>query len=255
MTKKPYMPFFPDAYMTDTVHLTMEEQGAYFRLLCWMWTNDGKLQNDDRLIPKILSIHPNKWQKLKPSVVGYFIPCGPYHYTQKRLQKEYDRANKSGRLSRQNTYGVQPGNILKTYWRGACIEDINSSLEQPSPDDDSFNAQPAHPNPSPIPNIKDKDKIEAVESCGQLLQPLLPPERAIAFVNELFGYFSYHQLAEPSDFSVVVEWIGKGADPWLDILPVVHGVLAEIARKKYRPPQSWKYFGKTVFASLRKRHY
>ena len=255
MTKKPYMPFFPDAHMNDTVQLTMEEQGAYFRLLCWMWTNDGLLENDDQLIPKILSIHPNKWQKLKPAVVGYLIPCGPHHYTQKRLHKEYNRANKTGRLSREHRYGPEPDNILKAHWRAIGAEGENSSSERLVPNADSFHAQPAHPNPSPIPNIKDKDKIEAVESCGQLLQPMLPPERAIAFVNELFGYFSYHQLAEPSDFSVVVEWIGKGADPWLDILPVVHGVLAEIARKKYRPPQSWKYFGKGVFASLRKRHY
>ena len=94
-----------------------------------------------------------------------------------------------------------------------------------------------------------------VNSCGQLLDPMLPPERATAFVNELFGYFTHHNLPTPSDFPVVVEWISKGADPWLDILPVVHGVLEEINRKQYRPPQSWKYFGKGVFASLRKRHY
>ncbi len=36
MTKHFYMPFFTEAYLADTQHLSLEEQGAYMRLLCFM---------------------------------------------------------------------------------------------------------------------------------------------------------------------------------------------------------------------------
>jgi uncharacterized protein YdaU (DUF1376 family) len=37
MSRTPFMPFYPDAYLADTAQLTLEEQGAYMRLLCYLW--------------------------------------------------------------------------------------------------------------------------------------------------------------------------------------------------------------------------
>ena len=254
MTKQPYMPLFPDAYLMDTLCLTFEEQGAYFKLLCWMWSNGGELVDDDKKIVKILSIHPNKWQKLRKSVMECFAPSREGHLTQYQLQKEYRRAHKTGAKSSRSTYGVNSHNALKSNARGDEIGRENNAPTSLEMSANSF-AATNPPNPRPIPNKINQEEIAHVESCGKQLEPLLPSERAIAFTMELARNFEHHGLTMPSDFTVVAGWLRKGADPDKDILPVIDNILSEIARKQYPMPQSWKYFGKAVFASVRKRNW
>jgi uncharacterized protein YdaU (DUF1376 family) len=98
-----YMRFFPDAYLNDTMPLTMEEQGVYMRLLCLMWMNGGKIKNDDRLIARMLGIHVNKWFKIKPKVMGYLGEHSPGYITQNRLSKEYRYSVGKSKVSTPDT--------------------------------------------------------------------------------------------------------------------------------------------------------
>lgn len=253
MTKKPYMPFFPDAYMSDTVHLTMEEQGAYFRLLCWMWINDGKLENDDKKIARILNTHPNKWQKLRPSVVAYFTPCGPGYVTQNRLQKEYQRANKSTPNITPDTPEEETSRTLKIQHMGRGIYDINLDGYEAAIARDAADAPTDHSNPNPKSKWINKEEMALAMYCGKRIDPLLTSEESAAFTSELFRNFTSRNLPMPYDFDIVANWLRKGADPQRDVLPVINCILSEIVRKQYPAPHSWKYFGKAVFTSVRER--
>jgi len=93
MSRTPYMPFFIEPYLADTAGLTLEEQGAYMRLLCHMWINCGKLVDNDKTIARILGVHVNKWRKLRENLGGYLCQTTPGYLSNPRLQKELEKVN------------------------------------------------------------------------------------------------------------------------------------------------------------------
>jgi uncharacterized protein YdaU (DUF1376 family) len=65
------MPYFGDAYMADTRHLTLEEHGAYHLLLLIAWRSPNcALPDDDKRIAQMLGITAKKWAALKPTVMA-----------------------------------------------------------------------------------------------------------------------------------------------------------------------------------------
>jgi uncharacterized protein YdaU (DUF1376 family) len=89
----PMMPFYPDAYMADTMHLTLEQHGAYLKLLMIMWRMDARILDDDKTIARMLSISVKKWKVLRPVIVNgtLLAPNGKY-LEQKKLKKVHSRS-------------------------------------------------------------------------------------------------------------------------------------------------------------------
>lgn len=84
----PAIPLFGDAYMADTMHLTLEEHGAYLRLLMLAWrTPDCSLPNDDARIARMLGISGQRWRKIRPAVMDFWT-LEDGRWSQKRLKKE-----------------------------------------------------------------------------------------------------------------------------------------------------------------------
>jgi uncharacterized protein YdaU (DUF1376 family) len=82
------IPYFGDAYMADTRHLTLEEHGAYHLLLLIAWRSPNcALPNDDKRISQMLGITAKKWSSLKPAVLGFWT-LTENGWEQKRLTKE-----------------------------------------------------------------------------------------------------------------------------------------------------------------------
>lgn len=64
-----YLPLFTDAYLGDTLHLSLEEHGAYLKLLMIAWrSNTCDLPDDDDRLAAMLSIPVRKWKKIKTAV-------------------------------------------------------------------------------------------------------------------------------------------------------------------------------------------
>ena len=95
MSRNPYMPLYIEAFLADTAGLTLEEQGAYIRLLCHMWINCGKLVDNNKIIARILGVHVNKWLKIRQNLEGYLPSNPPGYLSNPRLQKELDRVNEN----------------------------------------------------------------------------------------------------------------------------------------------------------------
>lgn len=65
----PYFKFYPSDWLSDSSvqFMSLEEEGAYIRLLCYAW-NEGDncgLPDDDKFISRLLKVSTRKWAKLK----------------------------------------------------------------------------------------------------------------------------------------------------------------------------------------------
>lgn len=101
MADFPFMPLATDAYIADTMHLSLEEHGAYLKLLMIMWrTPDGWLDDDDKRLAMMLGVTVARWRKLRATLGAFFIVDGG-RLTQKKLQKMRENvAEKSAQASR-----------------------------------------------------------------------------------------------------------------------------------------------------------
>lgn len=105
MSATPAIPFFGDAYLADTRHLSLEEHGAYLQLMMIAWRSpDCSLPDDDSRLARMLGITASRWAKLRPTIMAFWkLENGVW--TQKRLRKERtfvedkrEKNSKAGRL-------------------------------------------------------------------------------------------------------------------------------------------------------------
>jgi uncharacterized protein YdaU (DUF1376 family) len=86
----PYMTIFIGDYLADTADLTLEEQGAYFRLLAAMWWTKGWIPDDDMAIGRVLGCGTRAWRRIKPRLLR-LLTIENGEITQERLLKELVR--------------------------------------------------------------------------------------------------------------------------------------------------------------------
>lgn len=94
------LPLFGDAYLADTHHLSLEEHGAYLKLLMIAWRSDPfGLPDDDKLLARMLGIPGRRWSKLKPTVMAFWTLVEG-RWIQARLAKERQFVDKKVRQNR-----------------------------------------------------------------------------------------------------------------------------------------------------------
>ena len=74
MSSLPRMPIFVADFLADTLHLTLEAQGAYMRLLFFAWKRRWRtIPDDDEQVARVLSCTPRYWrQKIRPVLIEFF---------------------------------------------------------------------------------------------------------------------------------------------------------------------------------------
>lgn len=106
----PAIPLFGDAYLADTHHLTLEEHGAYLKLLMIAWRMDGcALPDDDMRLAKMLGVTKAKWAKLKPVILGFWT-LADGRWSQARLTKErafVDKKREANRAAAESRWNAQ----------------------------------------------------------------------------------------------------------------------------------------------------
>lgn len=103
MSKAPFMPLFCDAYLGDTMHMSLEEHGAYLKLLMVTWRNNGvPLPDEDARLARILGVTVSRWRaKLRPVLEPLFDLSGGV-WRSVRLEKEWNFVQKNAAVSREN---------------------------------------------------------------------------------------------------------------------------------------------------------
>ncbi len=117
MSKAPSMPLFCDAYLADTMHLSLEEHGAYLKLLMITWRNNGApLPDDDARLARMLGITVGKWRKKLRPVLAPFFDLSEGTWKQGRLEKEWKSVQNFSEKQRENAqrrWGKLDGNSLE----------------------------------------------------------------------------------------------------------------------------------------------
>lgn len=110
--KKPAaLPFFGDAYLADTTHLTTEEHGAYFLLLLAAWRQpDCALPDDDRKLARIAGLTPRKWKAIKPTIMDFWTAENGriFQSRQRRERAWVDQKSEHNRQAAEARWNGQP---------------------------------------------------------------------------------------------------------------------------------------------------
>ncbi len=147
--------------------MTLEEQGAYMRLLCHAWksTPVGSLLNDDEILAQLSRLGKERWMISKTNILRAFDLSNPEFITQKRLVREHEKqkhnrkqkvkAGKASAAKRQRMFNTcstaaptSVGNVLEQnstlhlHSSTAVKEKINKKKmneneQEPEPDLDS----------------------------------------------------------------------------------------------------------------------
>ena len=88
MAEFPHFPLFPDAYLADTAHLSLEEHGAYLKLLMLAWRHPScSIPDDDKQLARMVGVSPRVWRRLRPTVMEFWT-AQDGRLVQKRLTRE-----------------------------------------------------------------------------------------------------------------------------------------------------------------------
>jgi uncharacterized protein YdaU (DUF1376 family) len=150
----PMLPFWTDAYLGDTTHLTTIEHGAYVLLLITMWRVKGdkkRLPADDRTLARYAKLTSQQWARIKPTISPFFDEKDGFWYNG-RLSDEYVFV-KQQRVRQSN---AGKASALKRKNRGSTSV---PTTEQP----------PA--NPLPTPNKENIQKKKSDGGKGSRIDP------------------------------------------------------------------------------------
>lgn len=110
-----YFPFYPADYEADTSHLTLEEDGAYNRLLrlCWM-TPGCSIPDEKAWIMRRLRVDEDTFDRVVSVVVSEFFKRRRGRLYQPRLSDIFQETNASrNRRSKAGQKGGRPSKSLK----------------------------------------------------------------------------------------------------------------------------------------------
>jgi len=93
MSEIPYIPFFIDDYEGATAHLTVDEDGVYFRLIRLCWRTPGcSIPNDPTWIKRQMRVTDKQYKDIVAPIIKEFFKVKKGRVLQKRLQKEFAKA-------------------------------------------------------------------------------------------------------------------------------------------------------------------
>lgn len=67
-----WMPLYWGDYIRKTLHLSLEEHGAYLLLIAAYWERGKALPDDDRYFAKVLKMSTKKWKMVRPIIAEFF---------------------------------------------------------------------------------------------------------------------------------------------------------------------------------------
>lgn len=121
MKRTPWMPLYCDDLIGSTADMSVEEFGAYVRLLCHCWTR-GPLPIDDKVICRIAGCRLSVWRAICPR----FAPCtrddGQPGLSQTRLEAE---RFKRQRFAEERSESGRRGAASR--WHGPANGSVNGS--------------------------------------------------------------------------------------------------------------------------------
>jgi len=141
----PYFPLYVADYEADTAHLTLEEDGAYLRLLRLCWRTPGcSIPNDPKWISRMMRVTWETYERVVAPILSEFFRLKHNRYYSPRLQKEWERIDGTHRA---RSDAGKKGNA--TRWQKQSPSD--NALKTNKMTDRPAIAKVSHPEPEPEP--------------------------------------------------------------------------------------------------------
>lgn len=121
MKRTPWMPLYCDDLIGSTADMSVEEFGAYVRLLCHCWTR-GPLPIDDKVICRIAGCRLQIWRAVSPRFSACQREDGTAGLSQTRLEAE---RFKRQRFADERAESGRRGAAAK--WHGSANGSANGS--------------------------------------------------------------------------------------------------------------------------------
>ncbi len=149
MAQAPIMPFYTDAYLGDTHHLTTEQHGIYLLLLLYIWRNNGiGVRDDDVEIAKIVRLPLARWKRNRSSIMPFFhVKDGVLR--QKRLDKTWEDV--AQKIERQREKGKRSAEIRGEVKLLKNSETVSAALQ---PSNKPLSNKPLSNKPDPTLSLK-----------------------------------------------------------------------------------------------------
>jgi uncharacterized protein YdaU (DUF1376 family) len=101
----PWMPLYIPDFLSDTMHLSAAETGAYLCLIMDYWLHDG-LPDDDHKLAQIARVPVRSWRTMRPTIEAFFRPTWRHKRIDAELAKmvristrRKEAASKAGTIS------------------------------------------------------------------------------------------------------------------------------------------------------------
>lgn len=256
MAEFPALPFFTDAYLADTRHLTTEEHGAYILLLMCAWRTRGcMLKDDDRSLARMAGLSPARWRRVRPVLLEFFtVTDGVWH--QGKLSQVYETVAKKVERNRQN--GAKGGRA-RAY-----------KQQQPSDEPNILkNKRPTAPSARFVPGWNQtiaKSQLGSAEQAGDQAtrtksktksesRSIISPSEGQMVLEDatVKAVVTAAALEGDVDFNVILGWLSAGANLKADILPTIKRLYDRELVRTGKAPFHLGYYSPAILEAMRQR--
>lgn len=141
-----WMPLYIGDYLSDTMHLTTEQHGAYLLLIMAYWKNGGPLPASDEQLAAICRMPTDAWSNARVVLENFFHLSDEGKWESKRVEKEMQSAGQKKAQAVQKA-----ANAAAARWNKISVD--APSIPQAMPE---YILEEC-PSPSPSP-IEDQDQ-------------------------------------------------------------------------------------------------
>lgn len=133
----PYFPMYPRDFEADTSHLTLEEDGAYNRLLrlCWM-TPEASLPDDDAWIMRRMRVDEATFIRVVKVVLAEFFVRQSGRVSNARMTREFIAS--SDAHAKRVSAGKSGGNAKAMKTNKSEPSNAKAMLKQPEPEPEPY---------------------------------------------------------------------------------------------------------------------
>ncbi len=222
----PYYPFYPSDFEAKTSHLTLEEDGAYNRLLRLMWMTPGcSLPDDPVWIARRLRVDLATYERVVAPIISEFFRKARKRIYSPRLSREFDSAKVTHEL--RVSAGKKGGRSPKPLKSGV-------------PEESSAKGGPKQPEPEPEPDKKEGGGD--VREAGKTDREAILEAIGVDPVSGITGP-SGKMLGTQADMAEVARWLDL---PGITIPIVLNEVRSIMSRKRDGPPSSFRFFSQAI---------
>ncbi len=223
MAKRPWFKFFVADWVLATASMTLEEQGAYMRLLALQWA-EGAISWEPRRVALKLGVSLEYYQReLEPMVLAHFPLCDDSRRRNPRLERERAEADAQSDANSEN--GRKGANITNGERRNFAaangsaksrpVRDQSQRSESETETETEEEKESTAGKPPPLP-FKAEEAVSALAtaSCGRFTASKLSKGQKINTQRLI------REAPALGTWTLVGEWLAAGGDSWKGELDV-----------------------------------